>query len=132
MCRKIKHCTLTNSQGFGLIAAVFLIVIMSLFGLLLARYTTTSQLSSVEDYLWAQALYSAESTMRLNILGDDGGGGLTAPVNPTVGSIPTMAPTASDGSTPFAFTAPGSFTSIRVQAKHATGVSRTVEAKYVL
>ncbi|MFA6465109.1 MAG: hypothetical protein WCT30_05080 [Desulfurivibrionaceae bacterium] len=123
---------LTNHRGIGLITAVFAIVILALFGLLIARFTVTTQTSSTEDYLWAQALYSAESVMRLNILGNDGGGGITAPVNPTVGGIPALPPT-TDGTTLFAFTATDTPTTIQVQAKHdGTKVSRTVEAKYLL
>jgi hypothetical protein len=120
---------LANRRGIALITAVFAIVILALFGLLITRYTVTTQTSSAEDYLWTQALYSAESTMRLNILGDDGGGGITAPVTPTVGGIKTEFPA---GGTPFAFTAPGTNVTIRVRGFHGTGVSRTVEAKYRL
>jgi hypothetical protein len=123
---------LANRRGFALITAVFAIVILALFGLLIARYTVTTQMSSAEDYLWAQSLYSAESTMRLNILGNDGGGGITTPVNPTIGGIPTLPPTKADGSTLFVFTASGTPTTIRVRATHGTGVSREVEAKYIL
>ena len=122
---------LANRRGIGLITAVFAIVILSLFGLLIARYTVTTQMSSAEDYLWAQSLYSAESAMRLNILGDDGGGGLAAPVNPTVGGIQTELLEVVPG-TPFAFTDPGTNVTIRVRGFHGIGVSRTVEAKYRL
>ena len=114
-----------NQRGFGLITAIFAIVILSLFGLLIARYTVTTQISSAEDYLWAQALYSAESSMRLNILRHDGGGGLGAAVAPTVGQIPTS--TVSD-----TFTTPGTPATIRTRATHGTGVSREIEVKYLL
>lgn len=117
-----------NRRGIGLITAVFAIVILSLFGLLLTRYTVTTQMSSAEDYIWAQALYSAESTMRLNILRNDGGGSLPAKpalVNPAIGQIPTTIITDD-------FTAAATPSTIRVQAIHGTGVSRTVEAKYIL
>ena len=120
---------LANRRGFALITAVFAIVILALFGLLIARYTVTTQLSSAEDYLWAQSLYSAESVMRLNILGDDGGGGIAAPVTPLVGGITTEFPA---GGPAFAFTAPGTTVTIRVRGFHGTGVSRTVEANYIL
>ena len=116
---------LANRRGIGLITAVFAIVILSLFGLLIARYTVTTQTSSVEDYIWAQSLYSAESTMRLNILNHDNGGGLGGAVAPTVGEIPTTLITDD-------FTAPGTPATIRVRATDTTGVSRTVEAKYIL
>ena len=120
---------LANRRGIALITAVFAIVILALFGLLIARYTVTTQMSSAEDYLWAQSLYSAESAMRLNILGDDGGGGLAAPVTPTVEGIQTEFPA---GGPAFAFTAPGTNVTIRMRGFHGTGVSRTVEAKYRL
>ncbi|MFH1021664.1 MAG: hypothetical protein V1782_13795 [Pseudomonadota bacterium] len=116
---------LANRRGIGLITAVFAIVILSLFGLLIARYTVTTQTSSVEDYLWAQSLYSAESTMRLNILNHDNGGGLGGAVAPAVGQIPTAIITDN-------FTALGAPAAIRVRATHATGISREVEAKYIL
>jgi hypothetical protein len=122
---------LANRRGIGLITAMFVIVILSLFGLLIARYTVTTQTSSAEDYLWAQSLYSAESVMRLNILGDDGGGGIAAPVTPTVGGINSALLEVIPG-TPFAFTAPGTTVTIQVRGFHGTGVSRTVEAKYIL
>ena len=132
MCPESLAAPLANRRGIALITAIFVIVILALFGLLIARYTVTTQTSSAEDYLWAQSLYSAESAMRLNILGNDGGGGIAAPVHPTVGGIPTLPPTKADGATLFTFTAPGTPTTIQVQAKHGTGVSRTVEAKYLL
>ena len=128
MCPKYL-APLANQRGIALITAMFAIVILALFGLLITRYTVTTQRSSAEDYLWAQALYSAESTMRLNILGDDGGGGIAAPVTPTVGGIKTEFPA---GSPAFAFTPPSTTVTIRVRGFHDTGVSRTVEAKYRL
>ena len=119
---------LANRRGIALITAVFAIVILALFGLLIARYTVTTQMSSAEDYLWAQSLYSAESTMRLNILRNDGGGTLPAKpmlVNPTVGQIPTTIITDD-------FAAAATPATIRVRATHGTGVSREVEANYIL
>jgi len=119
---------LANRHGIGLITAVFAIVILALFGLLIARYTVTTQMSSAEDYIWAQALYSAESTMRLNILRNDGGGTLPAKpalVNPTIGQVPSTIITDD-------FAAAATPATIRVRATHGTGVSREVEAKYIL
>lgn len=122
---------LTNRRGIGLITAVFAIVILSLFGLLLTRYTVTTQLSSAEDYIWAQALYSAESVMRLNILSRDNGGGLVKPQDVQgfdfTDPLPPEPARVSDD-----FTDEKIPTKITVQAKHGTGVSRTVEAKYLL
>ncbi|MFA6900533.1 MAG: hypothetical protein WC256_10045 [Desulfurivibrionaceae bacterium] len=125
---------LTNRRGIGLITAMFAIVILSLFGLLITRYIVTTQTSSAEDYLWAQALYSAESVMRLNILSRDNGGGLGGGLIKPIdvqgfdfADHPPAPPKVSDN-----FTAATQPTTIQVQAKHTTGVSRTVEAKYSL
>jgi hypothetical protein len=63
-----------NQEGIGLIAAIFLIVVVAMFGVLIARYTMISSQASAEDYLWSQALYSAESAAQLRILEDDDGG----------------------------------------------------------
>jgi hypothetical protein len=66
--------TYSNQKGIGLIAAIFVIVILALFGLLIARYTMTTAISSAEDYLWAKTYYAVESGIRLRMLEDDGGG----------------------------------------------------------
>lgn len=119
---------LANRRGISLVTAIFTIVILSLFGLLIARYTMTTQISSADDYLWAQSLYSAESTARLNILRNDKGGTLPAKptlVQPTVGQVPT-AITADD------FSAASVPANIRVRATDASGVSREIEVKYIL
>ncbi len=118
---------ITNQRGMGLIAAVFIIVVVGMFGVLIARYTTISSVNSAEDSVWAQALYSAESTMRLNILRNDGGGNLSAQpslVKPTVGGVDTDIITDS-------FTVSSAPATIRVRAIRAQ-VSRTVEARYLL
>jgi hypothetical protein len=122
---------LANRRGIALITAIFAIVILALFGLLIARYTVTTQLSSAEDYLWAQSLYSAESVMRLNILKNDGGGGGNflsdpEPPKPQVGQIKT------DVIFPHTVFNIGEPSTIRVRGYHDIGVSRTVEAKYIL
>ena len=116
---------LANRRGIALVTAIFAIVILALFGLLISRYTVTTQTSSAEDYIWGQSLYSAESVMRLNILRHDGGGGAAGVANPTVGQIQTII--VSD-----TFTTANTPATIRVQAQHGTKVSRTVEAKYLL
>ena len=69
-----QNHTMNNERGIGLLGAIFVIVILALFGLLIARYTQTTSVSSAEDYLWAQALYSAESGIRLRMLEHDEGG----------------------------------------------------------
>lgn len=121
-----EYPPLNNQRGIALITAIFAIVILALFGLLISRYTITTQTSSAEDYIWAQSLYSAESTMRLNILSHDNGGGLGgAAVHPTVGRIPTTIITDD-------FVAAATPATIRVRATHGTGVSREVEANYIL
>lgn len=124
MCPDSLCRCIGEEKGFGLIAAVFVVVVLAVFGLLIARYTTTSQVESAEDYLWAQALYSAETVVRLNILANDGGGGtvFTSP------SVMNFAPDIDVNS----FTSPDVPAIIRVKAHHPTGVSRTVEAKYLL
>ncbi len=111
----------------GLIMAIFIIVVVAMFGLLIARYTTISSVASAEDYIWAQALYSAESTIRLNILRRDGGGKLTGSVEPMVGGVNTVLTES--------YVAPAQPATIRVQAFrdiNGSAVSRTVEAKYRL
>jgi len=65
---------INNERGIGLLGTIFVIVILALFGLLIARYTQTTTVASVEDYLWAQAFYSAESGVRLRMLEHDEGG----------------------------------------------------------
>lgn len=65
---------LKNERGIGLITSIFVIVIVGMFGTLIARYATLSSVSSAESYLWAQALYSAQSAAQITVLYDDGGG----------------------------------------------------------
>lgn len=117
-----------NQRGMGLIAAVFIIVVVGMFGVLVARYTTISSTASVETFIWAQALSSAESTARLNILRHDGGGNLAGAVEPVVGGVSTdiLADT---------FTAPAVPAAIQVQAArevNGSEVSRTVAVKFQL
>ncbi len=117
-----------NQRGMGLIMAIFIMVVVAMFGVLIARYTTISSVTSAEDALWAQALYSAESTMRLNILRHDGGGNLGGSVEPMVGGVSTDILTDT-------FTVSNQPATIQVQATrdvNGSAVSRTVEAKYVL
>lgn len=125
MCPEPSRRKRSANQGFALVVALFVIVIMAAFGLLIARYTTTTQAVSAEDYLWAQALHSAESVVRLNILFRDGGGGFGASPVPSVQNISTHIETDT-------FVTANTPAIIRVRADHATGVSRTVEAKYLL
>lgn len=65
---------LANQRGLGLITALFTIVVVGMFGVLIGRYVSISSVSSAEDYYWAQALYSAQSAAQLRILYDDNGG----------------------------------------------------------
>lgn len=64
-----------DQGGFGLIAVLFAVVFLALFGVLAARFLATTAISSSEDYLWTQTLYAAESTAHRVILFHDGGGG---------------------------------------------------------
>ena len=63
-----------NQKGFGLMIVLFVIVIMGTFGTLISQYTAISSTESAEEYLWSQALHSAESAAQLRILTLDGGG----------------------------------------------------------
>lgn len=74
MFHKALAYPLRSESGIGLITAIFVIVIVGMFGTLIARYATLSSVSSAESYLWAQALYSAQSAAQVAILYDDGGG----------------------------------------------------------
>ncbi|MBV5341335.1 MAG: hypothetical protein J0665_17575 [Deltaproteobacteria bacterium] len=122
------HDPLLNQRGMGLIMAVFIIVVVAMFGVLIARYSTISSVTSAEDILWAQALYSAESTIRLNILHHDGGGNLSGSVEPMVGGLSTdiLADTYADS------TQPATIKVLATRVVNESAVSRTLEAKYVL
>ena len=127
MCRKNIHTLLLcNNRGFGLIAAVFVIVIMAMFGTLLVFYISTGKITSAEDYLWAQSLYSAESAAGLKLLYNDGGGTGAYP-DPEVAGFTT---TATDLLAPATDNTPEV---IRGTAtKSGLNISRTVELKYIL
>jgi len=128
MCH--KHPSLKNlpdQRGFGLVAALFAVVILALFGVLAARYIFTTSISSAEDYLWAQTLYSAESTAHRRILYHDNGasttGGFVAPV---VQNITTSVAT----DTFLSATAPAI---LAVQGfVPASNITRVIEVKYIL
>ena len=77
--RRFLVNSVRNNRGIGLITVIFVIVIMSMFGLLIARFVTIGSTISIEDYLWAQAIYSAESAAQLQILCNDVGGNLGGP-----------------------------------------------------
>ena len=115
-----------NNEGFGLIAAIFVITILATFGLLVARFSGTGNVESAEDYLWAQALYSSQSGISLRILQHDGGGNFGA------FSYPAIAQFTLQEITPPTVQNPQNQPSVvRVTATRTT-VSRTLEAKYVL
>ena len=90
-----------NERGIGLITAIFVIVVVGMFGTLIARYVTISAVTSAEDYQWAQALYSAQSAAQVAILYNDGGGtggrsitsvaGFTVEITPIVSGVRTSA-----------------------------------------
>jgi heme/copper-type cytochrome/quinol oxidase subunit 3 len=114
-----------NQDGIALIAAIFLIVVVAMFGVLIARYTMISSQASAEDYLWSQALYSAESAAQLRILEDDGGGNWGAWANPTINTFTTTvsAPSLVGSST--------TIYEIQSQATRAS-ITRTIEIRYKL
>ena len=69
MCHRKNILRIIKDQkGVGLVAAMFAVVILALFGVLIARNIATTTVASADDYRWAQALYSAESTAHLMIL----------------------------------------------------------------
>lgn len=126
------HRPLHNHDGIGLIAAIFLIVVVGMFGVLIARYTMISSQTSAEDYLWSQALYAAESGAKLRILEHDNGGNWGTWVDPTIqGFNLTLS---SQGAT---LTAPdlpsviatSNIFELSVQASKAS-ISRTIEVRY--
>jgi len=120
-----------GQEGFGLMIALFVVVLLGVFGLLVARFTTTTNVASVEDHLWNQAVFAAETAAQRVILFQDGGGGGGYPGDPVVaGFATTVTP-------PFpALPAPGNPVSIRVTATAPAGttepVARTIELKYLL
>lgn len=119
---------MTNHRGMGLITAIFMIVVVGMFGVLIARYASIGSAASAEDYIWAQALYSAESGVRLNVLRHDGGGNFAAVPEPVVGGVATniLADTFAAADTP---------ATIRVQAVRevdGSEIHRVVEVKFIL
>ena len=114
----------SNQRGIGLVAAIFVIVILALFGLLIARYTKTTSISSAEDYLWAKTYYAIESGIRLRMLEDDGGGNWSGWSGyPTInGTVITEISSS--------LLAPGQPSSIRAQGSQHD-IIREVGVKYV-
>lgn len=74
MFRKYSSEVVNNDRGIGLITALFVIVVVAMFGLLIVRYARFGSIASVEDYFWSQALYSAQSAAQQSVLFNDGGG----------------------------------------------------------
>lgn len=125
MCHKKSIVHLGNNRGFGLVAALFAVVILALFGVLIARNVATTTVASAEDYLWAQALYSAESTAHLMILYHDVGGGFVGAPNPVIQDVTS---TVTDG-----WGGVGNPSTLSVRGEIVgTDISRTVEVKYIL
>lgn len=117
-----------QQNGFSLIAALFVIVIVALFGTLISRLIAINSVSSSEDYLSAQALYSAESAARLKIMCEDGGGiyggGSTCKsYYPTIGGLSTS------GTYTVAAT---EYMSLQVIADWNSTINREIEVKYKL
>ncbi len=74
MFREICFKPLSNQSGVGLITAIFVVVVVGMFGVLIARFATVSATASAEDYFWGQSLYSAQSVAQNELLYGDGGG----------------------------------------------------------
>ncbi|MCF6291404.1 MAG: hypothetical protein L3J03_10475 [Desulfobacterales bacterium] len=122
------HPEQKQQHGFSLIAALFVIVILALFGTLISRLVAINSISSSEDYLSAQALYSAESAARLKIMCQDGGGtyggGSTCrSYYPAIGELST--------SGTYTVAATG-YMSLRVIAGWNGAITREIEIKYKL
>ncbi len=113
-----------NSKGFGLITAIFVIVVLAMFGVLVARYMATDNVASAQDYLWTQAIYSAESAARLRFLNHDGGGNWVVFVFPTINQFTTQAPIDNFGGI-------NNPSILSVRATRAN-ISREVEIKFIL
>lgn len=121
--------TINNNNGFGLVAAIFVVVILAVFGLLVARFTGTGSLESAEDYLWAQAYYSAQSGIQLCILQQDLSGGVGGCAYPTISQFTLQQ------EPPTLFQIPTQPSVLRVSASRASAygnVERILEAKYIL
>ncbi|OGQ94087.1 MAG: hypothetical protein A2521_05460 [Deltaproteobacteria bacterium RIFOXYD12_FULL_57_12] len=120
---------LSNRAGFGLITAMFVVVVLGMIGLLIARYVAISSTAATEDYLAAQALYAAESAAQLKIMCYDGGGTFggvanCAPFNPLISSFTTTA-TQDD------FATAANFKTLAVAAQRQE-IYREIEVKYRL
>jgi len=123
-----------EQAGFGLVTAIFVIVILALFGILAARYVTLTSISASEDYLAAQALYSAESAARLKIMCFDKGGGppfygagnTCKSFNPTI----SMLTTSGTYSTAGTYSTTGTYRRIIVTADWQQEISREIEVNY--
>ncbi len=117
-----------NEKGAGLIMAIFVIVILGIFGTLISRFTIIGATESIEQYLWAQALYSAESAAQLRILSHDSSNGLTFPYTIEEFTIPEPA-AVDDTFLPDKIRVQPS--TLKVEATRVN-VSRKIEVKYML
>lgn len=114
-----------GQDGFGLIAALFVVVFLALFGVLAARYVATSSLASSEDYLWTQVLYAAEATAHRAILFHDGGGG-GAFVAPVVQNVTTVVNVDN-------FVAAGTPATVQITGSvPVMNIRRVIQVKYLL
>lgn len=109
-----------DDRGIGLITAVFVIVVVAMFGTLIARYATLSSVASAEDYHWAQSLFSAQSAAQVGILYRDGGGIGTFSLSTVSGFTTTVADI------------PGGVRSSASKTLNNSNIERVVEIRFSL
>lgn len=127
MFRKVKYSKIISEEkGFGLVAAMFAVVILALFGVLAARYISTTAVTSAEDFLWSQTLYSAESNAHLRILFRDNGGNFGGiPPNPVIQNVTSNITENWNGI--------GNPSTLNIQGTiPGMNISRTMEIKFIL
>src|SRR5690606_1010517 len=61
MCPEKIHTSFNRQRGFLMPVALFIIVIMGIYALVLWRTTSQSNLSAVQEVITVQAFYAAES-----------------------------------------------------------------------
>jgi hypothetical protein len=100
-----------------------------MFGVLIARYTMISSQSSAEDYLWAQALYSADSAAQLRMLTHDVVGDTSGWTDRTIN---TFTSTITSGPTQFGTSGIWVIRSEATRPINSGPITRTIEVRYSL